>query len=267
MDAAVEFIKKSSTRYLMDTLGFEKHMRQIRERRGDHVPDAWYRRPYFYSMFLDSEKIKGHGETVTFPSYVEQPDYELEMVGCFLKPFRTTSVDEAVDFIKHNMVFTIFNDLSARDLQAQDMALPLSVSASKGVADKSFGPVWVHGNSLPFDANGIPDVGVRLSVNGEVRCEDRFGSIYFNDPISGARRCWGFAQVIAWFGGLNQRFEAGHLLGSGTVGNCSIMERSDHYPWLKGGDVIRMEIEGIGVLENTVAILEMPRPSKSISEG
>src|SRR5687768_7589942 len=130
MDAA-EFIKKSSTRYLMDTLGFETHMRQIRQRRGDRISDAWYKRPYFYSLLIDCEKIKGHGEVVTFPSFVQQPDYELEMVGCFLKPIKTASVDEAVDFIKNNMVFTIFNDFSSRDFQSQDMALPLSVSASK----------------------------------------------------------------------------------------------------------------------------------------
>ena len=60
---AVEFIRKNSTRYLMDTLGFEKHMRQIRERRGDRVPDAWYRRPYFYPIFLDLEKILSYGWT------------------------------------------------------------------------------------------------------------------------------------------------------------------------------------------------------------
>lgn len=257
---AVEFLKQRSTRYLMDTLGFEKHMRQIRERRGDRVPEAWYRRPYFYSLLLDSAKIRGHGDTVTFPSYVQKPDYELEMVGCFLRSIKTDSVEEAIEFVKRDMVFTIFNDLSARDLQAEDMALPLSVTSSKGVPDKSFGPVWVYGKDLPFDANGIPDVRLRLLVNGDLRCDENFNSIYFQDPVSGTTRCWGFAQVIAWFGRMNQGFEAGHLLGSGTVGNGSIAERSDRYPWLRAGDMIRMEIEGIGNLENTVAFVEMAPP-------
>ena len=256
---AVEFLKRQSTRYLMDTLGFEKHMRQMRERRGERVPEAWYRRPYFYSLFLDDTKIKGHGDTVTFPSYVQKPDYELEMVGCFLEQIKTDSVEEAVEFVKRGMVFTIFNDLSARDFQAEDMALPLGVTLSKGIPDKGFGPVWVHGKDLPLDANGVPEVTLRLWVNGELRCEDGFSSIYFNDPVSGTRRCWGFAQVIAWFGSMNQGFEAGHLLGSGTVGNGSIAERSDRYAWLKAGDVIRMEIEGIGTLENTVALEAPPQ--------
>lgn len=258
--------------YLIDTLGFYGHMKQIRERRSEKVPAAWFERPYFYCLRLESEKIKGHGETLYFPSYVAKKDYEFELAGLFTEPVKTADLDEAIRYVKNKMLFTIFNDLSCRDFQADDMKLPLGVSASKGIPDKSFGPVFVSGRELIFDNKGVPLIGMRLWVNNEPRPCQNFDGIYFIDPKTGKPDCWGFAQVIAWFGKMNQGFRAGDLLGSGTVGSGSIAEfaaKTDKdgkeiepavYPWLKEGDIIRMEAEGIGTLENTVGVIDMPNP-------
>ena len=245
--------------YIIDTLGFEKHMRQIRERRGDTVPEAWYKRPYFYTLMLGKEKIRGYSDIVNFPSYVKKKDYEFEIVGIFTEPIQTTSIEEAIEYVITKMFFTIFNDLSARDFQADDMKLPLGVSSSKGIPDKSFGPRRVSGDDLEFDENGIPDIKMRLWVNGDERACQNFRDIYFTDPETDLRKCWGFAQVIEWFGKMNQGFESGWMLGSGTVGGGSIAEFAD-YPWLKDGDIIRMEASGIGVLENTVGVIDMLDP-------
>ena len=270
---ASEFLKRwVPDPYLVDTLGFEKHMRQIRERRSEKVPAAWYERPYFYCLRLENEKIKGHGDTLYFPSYVAKKDYEFELVGLFTESVKTADLNKAVAYVKDKMLFTIFNDLSSRDFQADDMKLPLGVSASKGIADKSFGPVFVSGKKLNFDENGVPFMEMRLWVNNEPRPCQNFNEIYFLDPKTETFNCWSFAQVIVWFGKMNQGFKAGDLLGSGTVGNGSITEfapKTDKdgkeiepakYPWLKKGDVIRMEADGIGVLENTIGIIDMPNP-------
>jgi 2-keto-4-pentenoate hydratase/2-oxohepta-3-ene-1,7-dioic acid hydratase in catechol pathway len=268
----LDFIQKQSTCYLIDTLGFEKHMRQIRERRGEPIPPIWYKRPHAYGLRLTPDKIKGPGDTLFFPSFVAKKDYEFEIVAFFTEPLKTIHIQEAIEFVKTKMFFTIFNDLSSRDFQAEDMKLPLWVGPSKGIADKSFGPVWTPGTALCFDENGIPDMKMRLWVNDELRCDSNFRSIYFNDPETGKRKCWGFAQVISWFGRMNQGFQKGDLLGSGTVGDGSIAEFAEkrdtagneiepaRYPWLKDGDVIRMEVEGIGVLENRIGVIEMPDP-------
>ncbi|MDP3725840.1 MAG: fumarylacetoacetate hydrolase family protein [bacterium] len=244
-------IKVHGTRYLIDTLGFEKHMRQVRARRGDTVPPVWYKRPSMYGLHLERDKIQGTDEILKIPSFVEKPDYEFEIVAFFTESIKTTSITEAIAFVKTKMLFTIMNDMSARDHQAEDMLLPLWVGPSKGILPKSFGPHFVHGSVLNFDENGVPDIPMRLFVNNTPRCDDNFRSIYFNDPETGAKKCWGFAQVITWFGTKNQGFEKGGLLGSGTIGNGSIAENAS-YSWLQHGDNIKMEAIGIGVLENTV---------------
>ncbi len=269
----VEFLKgEFPNTYLVDTLGFEKHMRQIRGCRGEKVPAAWFERPYFYCLRLDNHKLKGHGDKLYFPSYVTKKDYEFELAGLFTEDIRTTNIDEAIEYVKNEMFFTIFNDLSARDFQADDMKLPLGVSASKGIADKSFGPVLVSGKDLNFDKNGVLSMEMKLRVNNELRLSGNFQEIYFINPKTEKSNCWSFAQFIAWFGKMSQGFRRGDLLGSGTIGSGSIAEfaaKTDKdgkeiepaiYPWLKEGDVIRMEAEGIGVLENTIGVIDMPSP-------
>lgn len=270
-----QFICLFSTRYLVDALGFEKHMRQIRERRGEGVPRAWYARPYMYGLRLERSKIVGTGDVITVPHFVSKPDYEFEIAAFFRESIKTTNLSEAIAFVKANMFFTILNDMSARDLQAEDMQLPLWVGPSKGVIPKSFGPRWVHASKIPLDENGVPKMRMRLRVNNELRCDSCFQTIYFNEGGQEARS-WGFAEIIAWFGAQNQGFEQGDLLGSGTVGNGSIAEFAPKigadgkvlepakYPWLKDGDVVRMEAEHIGVLENKIHIV--PKSDLDISE-
>ena len=262
----VEFINQFSSRYLIDTLGFEKHMRQIRKRRGDTIPAIWYKRPAMYGLYLETDKVVGNNEILNIPSFVAKPDYEFEIVAFFTESIKTTSVEVATEFVRTKMRFTIFNDMSARDYQAEDMLLPLWVGPSKGILPKSFGPKWVDSSELSFDKNGVLDMQMTLSVNNELRCDTNFQSIYFFDPETGEQKCWGPAQVIAWFGKRDQGFEKGHMLGSGTIGNGCIAEfaaKIDNngnetepakYPWLKDGDVILMEAEGIGILKNTIKI-------------
>jgi fumarylacetoacetate (FAA) hydrolase len=63
---------------------------------------------------------------------------------------------------------------------------------------------------------------------------------------------WTFAELIA-HASRNTRLRAGDLIGSGTVGTGCILESPEGtHPWLRPGDVVRLEIEGIGVLENRV---------------
>jgi 2-keto-4-pentenoate hydratase/2-oxohepta-3-ene-1,7-dioic acid hydratase in catechol pathway len=250
----------SGSRYLVDTLGFETHMRQIRERRGAEIPVMWYKRPYFYTLRLEANKMRMSGDSIRFPSYVKKKDYELEIVGMHLKNILTTDIAEAIEHMRNNMFFCIINDASCRDFQAYDMELPLGVSSSKGIADKSFGDVVTLGRNLKMDENGVFDMKMTLEVNGEKRCDSNFNSIYFNDPKTNERKNWSFAEVIVWFGKMNQGFETYDLLGSGTVGNGCIAERSDIYPWLKHGDEIVMRAEGFGELRNTVEVVEMPDP-------
>src|SRR3989344_1577147 len=248
------------TRYLVDTLGFETHVRQIRERRGVPMPASRYVRPYFYALRLDASKIRNSGETLRFPSFVQKKDYEFELVGKHLLPIKTADLAEAIDHVANHMVFCIMNDASCRDLQDDDTQFPLGVSASKGIADKAFGPVRAYGHDLQMDGNGVFCIEMELVVNGSPRCQSRFNWIYLKDPVTHNLCNWSFAEVITWFGRMNQGFEHGDLLGSGTIGNGCIAERTDIYPWLEHGDEIVMRAEGLGELRNTVEVIDMPDP-------
>lgn len=257
------FLKRRFSGKIFDALAFEQHMRQIRQKRGDTVPPEWYERVTGYFGRIELDKTKGNHDTLYYPSFENKKDCEFEIVGLCLESIKTTSVREAIEFMKHYMVFTIWNDTSCREFQAYDMKLPLSVAFSKGMADKAFGPKWVPGKDLPMDENGIFDMEMQLGINDCAMCADNFQSIYFTDPKTGLRRAWGFAQIIAWFGKINQGFEAGDLIGSGTIGNGSIMDALPQREWLKTGDVSEMWAEGIGTLKNTIGVIDLPDPRSS----
>lgn len=246
--------------YLIDPVSFEEHMRQIRSQRGDNIPPEWYKRPHYYTLRIEPEKMRWNGQTIRIPSFVKKPDYEFELIGRHLVPIQTTDLATAIKHVREHMAFCIFNDTSCRDIQADDRALGLSVSPSKGIADKAFGEKVVLGKYLNMDENGVFDLKMDMFLNGEHRCAGNFNSIYFNDPETGLRRNWSFAEVIVWFGKMNQGFQAGDLLGSGTVGDGCIAEHSDTQAWLKHGDEILMCVEKLGELRNTVEIFDMPSP-------
>lgn len=248
------------TRCFYDFIGFEKHMSQIREQRGEQVPPSWYDRPYCYVARLEAEKMRKNGETLRFPSFVQKKDYEFEIFGMFLKRVKTPLMSEAFAHVLNDMLFCIGNDGSARDFQAEDSKLPLGISVSKGIADKAFGPVWKYGHQLGIDRNGVFQFGMKLWLNGGLRCDTNFNTIYFGHPITGLTKNWSFAETIAWFGRMDQGFEEGDLIGSGTVGDGCIAEHADAQPWLKHGDEIVMRVEGLGELRNIVEVFDMPDP-------
>ena len=120
--------------------------------------------------------------------------------------------------------FTVMNDWSARDLQKMEMAVGLGPAKGKDFAT-TLGPVLVTTDELG-------DLGLEMvaRVNGEERSRGNLGAAH-------AAR--------------NTRLVAGDVLGSGTVGTGCILEHADGR-WLRPGDVVELEIEGIGVLRNRV---------------
>lgn len=256
-----------SSGHLRDFIGFEKHMAQIRAKRGDSVPEAWYDHPFYYEICLEQEKMRQSGETLRFPSYVTKKDYEFEIVGKFLEPIKTTDIRTAIEHVARKMQFCIFNDASCRDFQARDMMLPLGVSNSKGIADKSFGPFCAYGHELHMDKNGVFDIWMQMWINGELYTDTNFNTIYFYDPRTGEKKNWSFAEAIVFMGRMNQGFSEGALIGSGTVGDGSIAEhigeknkKGNVIEWLKGSDVICMQVEGLGELKNRIEVIQMPDP-------
>jgi 2-keto-4-pentenoate hydratase/2-oxohepta-3-ene-1,7-dioic acid hydratase in catechol pathway len=202
-------------------MAFEEHVRNARAvtGRGD-VPDAWYEAPRFY--FSNPAAIYRDGDSVPKPGDTEALDYELEL-ACVI------GADGGIEG------FTIMNDWSARDLQAREMQVGLGPAKGKDFAT-SLGPVLVSPDELPGDL----DLRAVARVNGEVRTESRTGGMFF---------AW--EELLAAAARNTPGLVAGDVIGSGTVGRGCILEHGDGR-WLSAGDVVELEIEGIGVLRNQV---------------
>lgn len=185
-------------------------------------------RPIYYKA--NRMAVVGPDTAVHWPSYSKIMDYELEM-GCVIgKTGRNISRDDAR---AHIFGFMIFNDFSARDTQGMEMESGLGPSKSKDFdGANAMGP-WI----VTID-EFYPDSAVMtVRVNGEVRSIGNSSSMTVT-----------FEDLIAFIS-TNETLHAGEILGSGTVGGGCGLEAGK---LLADGDVIELEVEGIGTLRNTV---------------
>jgi 2-keto-4-pentenoate hydratase/2-oxohepta-3-ene-1,7-dioic acid hydratase in catechol pathway len=253
-------------RILLDFLGFEKHVMQIRDKRGTQIWPGWYDHAAYYINDLAPEKCFATGEEVTIPPVVKAPDYEFEIACVIGETALLTSHEEALKFFKEKCYLTILNDWSARDIQKKDIE-GLGPANSKAVIGNSFGPELVPVSKFKLDENGVMDMEMILTVNGEERNRTNYNTIYHTHPGTKQKSAWTFPRIMAWLGSQNITVHAGYIIGSGTVGSGCIAEfmakvdpktneelQPATLPWLKDGDVVRMEVKGIGVLENKVRV-------------
>jgi len=202
-----------------DFYAFEQHVKTARASRGLDVPQEWYKLPVFY--FSNPAAIYGPGDEIPKPPDTNELDYELEVAAIIGADGRIGG-------------FTIMNDWSARDLQRAEMRVGLGPSKGKDFAT-SLGPVVVTPDE--FDGSS----GTMLArVNGEERSRGDLADLHHS---------W---DAIVAHAARNTRLLPGDVLGSGTVGTGCILEHGDGR-WLQRGDVVELEVEGIGVLRNTIA--------------
>jgi fumarylacetoacetate (FAA) hydrolase len=202
-----------------DFMAFEEHVVNARRQRGADVPKEWYEVPVFY--FSNPGAIHGPEDAIPYPEGTDELDYELECAAVIGAEGKIGG-------------FTVLNDWSARDVQRQETRVGLGPAKGKDFAT-SLGPVLVTPDE--FDGTGGAMVA---RVNGEERSRGELGALYhpWDALVSHAAR--------------NTELRPGDVLGSGTVGSGCILEHGDGR-WLQRGDVVELEIEGIGVLRNTIA--------------
>jgi 2-keto-4-pentenoate hydratase/2-oxohepta-3-ene-1,7-dioic acid hydratase in catechol pathway len=193
------------------------------------APGVWYRQPTYYKSNVFS--VVGPETDVVWPRYSNQLDFELEF-GVFL--YRTGKDIRRDDARAYIAGYTIFNDFSARDAQFREM---------KGRLGPAKGKDFDTGNVLgPFlvTADEVPDpyaLTMRARVNGEVWGEGNSRDMFHR-----------FEDLISYIS-QDETLHPGEFIGSGTVGNGCGLELGR---WLKAGDVVELEIEGLGVLRNRV---------------
>ena len=208
-----------------DFMAFEEHFVTARKLRGSAPPPVLYELPVSY--FGNAHAILGPGDQIPWPHYSDHLDYELELGIVIGRPGRNLAVEEALE---HVLGLTVFNDFSARDIQRREMAGGLGPSKGKHFAS-AVGPRIVTLDSLG------DSLRMTARVNGELWSQGESGTLM-----------WSIAELVA-FASAAEPLVAGTLLGSGTVGGGCGLELGRR---LSPGDLVELEIEGIGVLANRI---------------
>jgi 2-keto-4-pentenoate hydratase/2-oxohepta-3-ene-1,7-dioic acid hydratase in catechol pathway len=184
-------------------------------------------------FFQNVDAVIGPEDPVVYPEgLTKELDYELELAVVIGKPGKFFSPEQAVE---HIAGFTVFNDISARDIQRKEMESGV-FSFSKAI--DTFCPIgpWI------VTADEVPDMmnlAMELRVNGEVRQTGHTSQMRVSIP-----------HLVAYHS--PQTFSAGDLLTTGTVSGVAAVQPNPFDFYLQPGDVMEAEIEGIGVLRNQV---------------
>ena len=221
-----------------DFYAFEQHVRAARKLRGLEMHPDWFKIPIFY--FSNPSALYGHKQEIPYPLNTKELDFELEFAIILANGGSNIKSEDASKYIAG---YTICNDWSARDLQREEMAMSLGPAKGKDFAS-SFGPYMVTPDELDrdLDLNGKFHLRMTCHVNGKLISDGNTNDLYhpFTKMIERAS--------------MNTNLLPGDILGSGTVGTGCILElRPENVGgWLKKGDVVRLEVEGLGVLENKI---------------
>lgn len=221
---------------LRDFYAFEQHVATARAHRGLGMIPEWYEIPTFY--FSNTSEIYGPDEPVPYPAGCKELDIELEIACVIGRAGKNIPVEEAAEYIAGYM---IMNDWSARDFQRLDMKLNLGPGKGKDFAT-SLGPWLVTPDELASRRTGERyDMTMLARVDGKEISRGNFNQIYYSFP-----------QMIA-HASRNVRLRPGDVMGSGTVGTGCLLELGTQvHPWFQRGETIELEIDGIGVLRNTI---------------
>ena len=203
-----------------DFYAFEQHVKTARALRGQEVPPEWYEIPVFY--FSNPAAIYGPEDEIPHPPDTKELDYELEVAAIDRgrRPDRRLHDHE-------------------RLVRARSSARGDEGRAGTG-----------EGQGLRHQPRArARDAGrVRRDERRDGRARERRGALAGQSLPT----CYHSWDAIVAHAARNTHLRPGDVLGSGTVGTGCILEHGDGR-WLQRGDVVELEIEGIGVLRNRVA--------------
>jgi 2-keto-4-pentenoate hydratase/2-oxohepta-3-ene-1,7-dioic acid hydratase in catechol pathway len=215
-------------RSLRDFLTFKGHLDNALSRLGRPIPEEWFDVPAYYKGLPDT--VIGPEETIPWPGYTDKLDHELELAVVIGRRGRDIPREEAMD---HVFGYTIWNDVSARDVQTRELPIGMGPAKAKDWDGSNvLGPCIVTAEEL----DGT-NVRMTVRVNGEVWGEDSSASMHHR-----------FADLIA-YASQAQTVYPGEVFGSGTAAGGSGLELDR---WIQPGDVVELEVEGIGVLRNPI---------------
>lgn len=220
-----------------DFMSFETHLQNSARAMSLDVPEVWYREPAFY--FSNPAAMLGPNDPVRLPSGTVALDYELEVAAVVGHSGSDLSPTQAAE---HIAGYVVLCDWSARDVQRQEFPLTMGPSKSKDFATSLSGFLVTPDELGDPGSAGRYDLEMSASVNGRPCSKGSLGDLH-----------WSFAEMIA-VASRNTTVVPGDVIGSGTVGTGCLLELAglhgpDAFPFLVPGDVVRLDVTGIGVIE------------------
>ncbi len=226
---------------MRDGYAFRQHVATARRNQGLEMIPEFDLFPVTY--FTNHLAVTGPGEMRVQEQHLVRLDFELEVAIVTGRPLRNATLEEADAAIFGYMVM---NDWSARGLQMEEMKLSLGPCKGKDFAT-SLGPWLVTKDELdlePTPRGEILHAAMTCEVNGHRLSNGNAASMN-----------WTFAQILQRTS-YGIQMHPGEVIGSGTVGTGCLLElngsKITHDLWLKAGDEVVLEIEGLGRLVNTV---------------
>ena len=234
-----------------DGYAFRQHVAAARRnRKVDMIPE-FDQYPIFY--FTNHNAIQGPGEIECMPDHFNKLDFELEVAVVLNKKGRNVKAADADGLIAGYM---IMNDMSARTLQMEEMLLNLGPAKGKDFSTV-IGPWLVTPDELerykvapkPGHTGNAYNLEMKCAVNGK---QVSAGNMADMD--------WTFAEIIERCA-YGCDVLPGDVIGSGTVGTGCFLELNgtgllndaNYQPqWLQDGDLIEMEVAGLGMLGNII---------------
>lgn len=195
-----------------------------------HAREGGHDLPEYPSLFVRwPSSLVAAEEPVILPKVSEQLDYEAELTIVIGKGGRHIAEANALE---HVFGYTMFNDVSVRAYQRK---------TAQWTPGKNFdgtgplGPVVVTADALPVGASGLR---ITSRVNGEIRQDSNTSDMIFST-----------ARIIAVLSEF-MTLEPGDVIATGTPSGVAHAMKPPG--WMKAGDRVAVEIEGIGVLENPI---------------
>jgi acylpyruvate hydrolase len=191
------------------------------EETGQEIPAA----PMWFAKFANS--LIGSGQDIVLPAaHAEYVDYEAELALVVGRRAKNIPADDALSHIAGAMPF---NDVSARDLQMQN---PLWTS---GKAIDTFAPCGPALTTLE-EIDDLGALGLRTRVNGEQLQQGTTANLIFAP-----------AEVLAWLS-RTMTLLPGDIIATGTPAGVGVAQGR----FLHDGDIVEVEIDGLGTLVNRV---------------
>src|SRR5215217_4833577 len=234
-----------------DGYAFRQHVAAARRNRKVDMIAEFDQYPIFY--FTNHNAIQGPGEITCMPDHFQKLDFELEVAVVIGKKGRNVTAAEADSYIAGYMVM---NDMSARTLQMEEMLLNLGPAKGKDFSTV-IGPWLVTPDELEQYKVEPKANHVGNAYNLKMNCRVNGIEVSVGNT---AEMDWTFAEIIERCA-YGVDILPGDVIGSGTVGTGCFLELNgtgllndaNYKPqWLQDGDVVEMEVTGLGHLSNTI---------------